>query len=57
MSLNCFQKLSFILLLLALTAPALQLDWQGTGNMTQDNMTEIQAAINANPFNVYASAE
>ena len=48
MSPNCFQRLSFLLLLLALTAPALSLDWQGTGNMTQDNMTEIWNAIGNN---------
>lgn len=50
MSLNCFQRLSFLLLLLALTAPALSRDWQGTGNMTQDNMTEIQNTINVYPI-------
>lgn len=47
MSLNCFQRLGFLLLLLALAVPALSFDWQGTGNMTQDNMTQIKNTIQA----------
>ena len=50
MSLNCFQRLSFLFLLLAITVPALSKDWQGTGNMTSDNMTEIHNSINTYPI-------
>lgn len=34
MSFNCFQRLSIFVALLALTVPVLQVDWQGTGTMT-----------------------
>lgn len=50
MSLNSFQRLSFLLVLLVLTVPALSDDWQASGNMTESNVTEINTAIKSHPI-------
>ena len=50
-----FQRLSFLIMLMALTVPALCLDWQGTGR--QSNMTEIQTAVNKNPITSSTTVE
>lgn len=55
MSSNFFQRLSFLVVLLALTALALQRDWQGTGSMNETVMTEIHTQINNNP--IYPSSQ
>ena len=47
---NCLQGLSFLVVLLALTVPALQTDWQGSGSMNTTVMTEIHTQINNNPI-------
>ena len=56
MSLNELQRLSMLLIFIALIAPSLQLNWQGSGNMSESNMTEIQTAINNNPLTSSSSA-
>lgn len=50
MTSNCFPRLSLLIVLLILTIPALQLDWQGSGNMSQSNMTEIHTQISRYPI-------
>lgn len=51
MSFNSFKKLSIILAVLALTvitqgrSPVVWQGWQGTGNMSGSNMTEIHSTI------------
>lgn len=48
---SCFL---FTLTLLALAVPALQAEWQGTGNMTESNMTQIKTLIAENPIDTGA---
>lgn len=50
MNSNCSQRLSILFVLLALTVPALQIKWQGTGTMTDSNMTEIHNNIDSHPI-------
>lgn len=42
--------LLFVLTLLAFAVPALQLEWQGIGNMTESNITQVRTFINQNPL-------
>lgn len=46
---NSTQRLS-ILLILSLITSTLTVNWQGTGNMTDSNMTEISTTINRFPI-------
>lgn len=52
MSLNSTQRLNFLLMLLVLIVPTAATNiwkaWQGTGNMTESNMTEIKNLIKNN---------
>ena len=47
---NDFLRLCVLFLILTLNVPVDSLDWQGSGNMSESNMTEIQTAINSNPI-------
>ena len=50
MSSKDFQRLCVLFLLLTFNVPAFSLNWQGTGNMSGSNMTEIHTAITNNPI-------
>ena len=45
-----FQRVGILLLLLTGNVHSLSVAWQGTGNMSQSNMTEVQTVISNNPI-------
>ena len=51
-----FNFLQRLCVFLVLTIPALSVNWQGTGNMSGSNMTEIQTTISNNPITSATSA-
>ena len=51
-----FQRVGILLLLLTCNVHSLSAAWQGTGNMTESNITEIQTLIDSNPISSSISA-
>ena len=52
MNSSFFQRLSTIFVLLALTLPASQREWQGTGSMNETVMAEVHSNIDSNPISL-----